>query len=155
MAAFVERVPERPHRLVGGKRNGIFDAGGFGMDRDRLVPLRPRLQADPFVRIAAFVAVHVLDMDLDMGEPLLEPFQPGADLLLEPCIGIRVALDLVVGVDLNEHSCLRAVADGRIMRSGTYTFRRGLICLMFSSCSANPAPWRSRRNAISARPADR
>ena len=70
------------------------------------------------------MAVHILDMDLDMGEALLEPFQLGADLLFQARIGFRVALDLVVGVDLDEHACLHAVTGTWIMPGGTHTFRR-------------------------------
>ena len=45
------------------------------MDRDRRVAGGARFEADAFVAVAAFRAVHVLDVDLDMGEPLLEPAQ--------------------------------------------------------------------------------
>src|SRR4051812_336482 len=75
MAAFVERVLERPHRLAGSEVEGILHAGRFGMDGYRLVTRRASFQADPLVGVPALLAVHVGDMHLDMGEPLLEPLQ--------------------------------------------------------------------------------
>ena len=42
------------------------------MDGDRLVAVGARLQADALVAVAALGAVDVGDVDLDMGEPLLE-----------------------------------------------------------------------------------
>ena len=89
---------ERAHRLVRGRGNRGLDPRRLGMDRDRIVAGGPRLQADPLVAVAALGAVHILDMDLDMGQPRLEPLQLRADPLLEPGIGVGVALDLVVGV---------------------------------------------------------
>jgi len=53
--------------------------------------------------MAAARAVDVGDMDLDVGDAVLEAGEPLADLFLEPTVAAIVAVDLIVGVDLDEH----------------------------------------------------
>ena len=51
-------------------------------------------------------AVDVRNVDLDVGDSALEPRETLAHLLLDPRIAPGVALDLVVGIDLDEHVTL-------------------------------------------------
>ena len=81
MADLVERMLERPRGLVRGLRDRDLDPGRLGMNRDRLMAGGPRLQADALVGIAALVAVHVLDMELEVvfvpqGDVVLPKFTP-------------------------------------------------------------------------------
>jgi hypothetical protein len=55
---------------------------------------------------------------------LLEPLELGADSLLQPGVGFRVALELIVGADPDEHGASTLVTSGRIMRGGHRAFRR-------------------------------
>ena len=54
--------------------------------------------------MAALRPVDVGDMDLDVGDPVLEPRHALADLLLEAKVALGVALDLVVGMNLDEQA---------------------------------------------------
>src|SRR4051812_21230756 len=92
-----QSMVERARRLVRGLGNRGLDPRRLGMDRDRIASGGPHFQAHPLVRLAALGAVDILDMHFDAGQPRLEAAQLGADPLLEPGIGIGVALDLIVG----------------------------------------------------------
>src|SRR4051812_48669974 len=83
-AVLAERVGERPGGLVGREVDGIVDPVRFGMDGDRRMAVGARLEADPFVGLAAFGAVDVGDVDLDVGQALLEPLELAPHPLLEP-----------------------------------------------------------------------
>jgi hypothetical protein len=45
-------------------------------------------------------------MDLDVGDAVLEPGETLADLLLEPAVPVVVAVDLIVGMDLDVQGTL-------------------------------------------------
>jgi hypothetical protein len=66
-------------------------------------PVGPRFQRHALVGRAAFVRIHVRHVDLDMGQPLLEPRQLLPHPLLQPLIRLGVGKNLIVGVDLHEH----------------------------------------------------
>src|SRR3954466_11710311 len=100
-----ELMVERAHRLLGGADHRPVDVGALLDDRDRLDAVDARLEAAAQIAIAALRAVDVRDMDLDVGDPILEAGEALADLLFEAGVAIIVARDLVVGAYLDEH-CL-------------------------------------------------
>ena len=95
-----EGMGESARRLVRRHRHRILDPVRVGMNGNRLMAGRAHLEAHPLV-VAAFGAVGVGYVQLDMGQPPFEPAQLGSDPLLEPLVRRGVALDLVVGVDLD------------------------------------------------------
>lgn len=131
-----EGVIQRPRRLTGGQGHRIVDASGLGVDGDRVVPVCADLEADPLVG-PALGAVYVGDVQLDMGQPPVEPPELGADAFLEPRVGRGVALDLVVGIDLNEQDLpplqwTSVQCGGRPVRSLTPRDLRWMFLLCFA-----------------------
>ena len=107
VGSFVVEPPkgmvERLGRFVRCGRDGILYALGVGMDGERLVPRRSHFEAHSLV-VSSLGAVGIGDVQFDMGQPPFESLQLGANPLFKSLIGFGVRLDLVVGVDLDEHA---------------------------------------------------
>src|SRR5688500_1712183 len=101
-----ELVVERPDHLLGGADHGPVDRVALVDRGDRRDAVHPGLDRGAQIGIAAARPVDVRDMDLDVGDPSFEPGEALADLLLEPAVALAVAVNLVVGVDLNEQDTL-------------------------------------------------
>src|SRR5205085_566443 len=106
VAELAELMVERADDLLRRTDHRPVDRVAFVDRCDGRDSVHPRLHRAAKVGIAAARAVDVRDVDLDVGDPPLEAGEALADLVFEAAVAFIVAVDLVVGVNLDKQFAL-------------------------------------------------
>ncbi len=147
---------ECPHGLLRRAQDGAINGRTMLGDRHRRDTIHSRFHRTAQVRGAAPRPVDVGNMNFNFGDAPFEARQPLTDMLLELAVPLRVAGQLIVGMNLDEHWLLHWYSGGSSMPPGPQPFppSAGNVWLATAPAATSPL-WQSPGNDMSAKPADR